>query len=41
MKRQTVLQVASPKATVTYDAYSFGIISFDSEKKKQNYKLKR
>ena len=33
--------VASPKATVTYDAYSFGIISFDNEKKKQNYKLKR
>jgi hypothetical protein len=33
--------VNSPQAIVTYDMYSYGILFFDNDKKKQHYKLKR
>jgi hypothetical protein len=33
--------IDDPRTVVTYDMYSYGLILFDSEKKKQNYKLKR
>lgn len=33
--------VEDSRTIVTYDMYSYGILLFDSEKKKQHYKLKR
>ena len=33
--------IENPKTIVTYDMYSYGVLFFDKEKKKQHYKLKR
>ena len=33
--------IESPATIVTYDMYAYGIILFDNEKQKQNFKLKR
>ena len=33
--------IGSPATIVTYDMYAYGIILFDNEKQKQNFKLKR
>ena len=33
--------IEDPRTIVTYDMHSYGLLLFDNEKKKQNYKLKR
>lgn len=33
--------IKDPRTIVTYDMYSYGILFFDNEKRKQNYTLKR